>query len=77
MPKMNKNWELRDGKAVMITPAVEEKVTEVPKKHLERELAQTTRRKEAAAAEVAEAQAKLDELTAHESEIQALIDQMD
>lgn len=71
------NWEMRGGKAVVVTPAVEEKVTEVPKRRLERELQRTERRKAAAEQQLADAQAEVDDLTAHEAELKALIDQVE
>jgi septal ring factor EnvC (AmiA/AmiB activator) len=74
--KSNQKWEVRDGKPVVTTPAVEATTQEVPVKRLEREIARTARRREQVEAQLAELQTEVDDLKAHEAEVQAVLDQV-
>jgi hypothetical protein len=74
--KRGQNWKVKDGKVMLEVPAVAAKSEEVPVTRLDRELERTTKRKARATEQLAEAQKALDDLTAYESELQALRDQI-
>ena len=72
----NRKWEIQDGKPVIVTPAVEAKVEQMPVKRLDREIERTGRRKEQVKAQLDQVQAEYDELVTHEEELKALREQI-
>jgi len=72
MKKPDQIWEVKNGKAVLVTPAKEEKSQEVPIRQLDREIERAARRKEQLTQALARAQAEYDEGVAYEAELTAL-----
>jgi hypothetical protein len=75
--KRGQEWDVKNGKAVLVTPAVEEASEEVPVARLNREIARATRRKEALQQALARAQAEYDEAAQYETELVAIRDSVD
>jgi hypothetical protein len=70
--KGKQQWDVKNGKVVLVTPAEVEKSEEVPVAQLDRVIERAERKKERAEAALAEAQATLDEATAYEEGLKAL-----
>jgi hypothetical protein len=78
MPRIkgNQKWEVKNGKPMLVTPAVAAKSEEVPVERLDRQIQRIGSRKERAAEALAAAQAEYDELVAFEAELTALREQV-
>lgn len=65
-------WDVKNGKVVMVTPAVEAKSEEIPVERLDRQIERIGHRKERAQEALTAAQAEYDELVKFETELKAL-----
>lgn len=74
MPAMrgNQKWDIKNGKPVLVTPAVAAKSEEVPIERLDRQIERIGQRKERAGEALATAQKEYDDLVAYEAELKAL-----
>lgn len=73
MPGMRaQKWDVKNGKPVIVTPAVAAKSEEVPVERLDRQIERIGQRKARAAEAVAAAQAELTEIEAYEAELKAV-----
>lgn len=68
----NQKWEVKNGKAMLVTPAVAAKSEEVPVARLDRQIERVGQRKARAAETLAAAQKEYDELVSYETELKAL-----
>jgi len=72
MPRGNQKWDVKNGKAVLVTPAVAAKSEEVPVQRLDRQIERVGQQKARAAEALAAMQAQFNELEAYEAELVAL-----
>jgi hypothetical protein len=70
--KGKQQWDVKNGKVVMVIPAEAAKSEEVPVARLDRMIERATRQKERAAETLAEAQTALDEATTFETGLKDL-----
>lgn len=70
--KRGQKWDVKNGVAVLITPATQVQTQQVPSKRLDRMIERLGRQKERATTELAKMQARLDALTTEEAELVAL-----
>lgn len=74
MPRLSgpQKWDVKNGKPVLVTPAVAAQSEEVPVERLDRQIERIGQRKARAAEALAAAQAELDEITKYEAELKAV-----
>jgi chromosome segregation ATPase len=70
--RSNQQWDVKDGKPVLVTPAVQAASETIPVKRLDREIERTAHRKEQAKAALDAAQTEYDELEKYEADLKAL-----
>jgi hypothetical protein len=68
----NQKWDVKNGKPVLVTPAVAAKSEEVPVGRLDRQIERVGQRKERAKAALDQVQAEYDELVKYEAELKAV-----
>jgi hypothetical protein len=68
----NQKWDVKNGKPVLVTPAVAAKSEEVPVERLDRQIERVGQRKERAKVALDQVQAEYDELVKYEAELKAV-----